>query len=128
VAASPRSSTLFFWETVPWEPEVILVAAADAMSAGLCPAEVTVDALESDTVGAVLMERWATRTAALAAPPFDGTVIMQALALTEGPLLGRVLRETRLAWEAGEIHGLEEALVIASTALAALAAGRPLGE
>ena len=47
---------------------------------------------------------------------------MTTLGLEQGPLLGRVLRETRLAWESGEISALNEALDVARATLAALQA------
>jgi hypothetical protein len=118
--ATPRASTTFFWDTAPWEPEVVLIAAADAAarlgSGGAAdPAE-----LEPGSPARALLERWAARLAGLPDPPFDGTLLMKELGLTQGPALGKVLRETRLAWEAGEIHTLPEALDLARAARGSL--------
>jgi hypothetical protein len=118
--ASPRASTKFFWDAAPWEPEVVLVAAADAAAAtGWSGTAVTV-ALEPESSAAVLLHRWADRIAGLPDPPFDGILLMEALGLAQGPVLGRVLYETRLAWESGEIGTLDEALDAARAARASL--------
>jgi hypothetical protein len=42
---------------------------------------------------------------------------MRDLDLVAGPLLGKVLREVRLAWEAGEATTGAEALIVARGAL-----------
>jgi hypothetical protein len=42
---------------------------------------------------------------------------MRELSLTGGPLLGRVLRDVRLAWEAGEATTEGELLAVARAAL-----------
>jgi hypothetical protein len=107
-AASARSSTLFCWETSPWEPEVVLIAAARTIAA-----QGGRGALEGQPAAARLIDMWASREAGPPAPPFDGRSLMSALGLSEGPELGRILRETRLAWEAGEVHDLAEALEVA---------------
>ena len=117
---TPRASTTFFWDTAPWEPEVVLVAAADAAADCGMPGVEACAALAPGSAAAVLLDRWADRLAGLPDPPFDGTLLMEVLGLTQGPELGRVLRDTRLAWEAGEIHTLDEALDLARAARASL--------
>jgi tRNA nucleotidyltransferase/poly(A) polymerase len=107
-AASARSSTLFCWETSPWEPEVVLIAAARTIAA-----QGRRDALADIPPAERLIDTWASREAGLPDPPFDGRSLMAALGLSEGPELGRILRETRLAWEAGEVRDLAEAVEVA---------------
>ncbi len=120
VSATPRTATTFFWDTAPWEPEVILVAAAAAAGPGT-PAAAGFTVLKPGSPADLLLERWAQRLAGLPDPPFDGAVLMAALGLTQGPILGRLLREARLAWEADEIHTLEEAVEVVRAAWGFLA-------
>jgi len=118
--ASPRASTTFFWDNAPWEPEVVLVAAADAAARVGWSGGGAAAVLGSAPPATVLLDRWAQRIAGLPDPPFDGTLLMEALGLTQGPALGEVLRETRLAWESGEIDNLDQALDVARAARASL--------
>jgi hypothetical protein len=114
-SATPRSSTLFCWETSPWEPEVVLVAAAASMAAaGASASGASPGSAPSGLISAeLLLQHWARRADGLAPAPFDGDLLMAELGLAEGPVLGRVLSETRLAWEAGEVHGLADSLALA---------------
>jgi poly(A) polymerase len=108
-----RRAVLFLWDTAPWEPEVIMLAAVasadrDDLS---CVSHVLGPARR-------LMALWAER-AVRGVPrlPLDGKVLMRELGLDSGPLLGRVLREARLAWEAGEATTAAEVLAVARDAL-----------
>ncbi|MCL5735160.1 MAG: hypothetical protein M1274_06145 [Actinobacteria bacterium] len=116
VAASPRSMVTFVWETAPWGPDVVLIAAGVAAARA---SRTTRPAILAESAS-VFLGNWANRSEGLAAPPFDGTVLMRELGLTEGPLLGQVVRETRLAWESGEVVSLDEALQVARAALASI--------
>jgi tRNA nucleotidyltransferase/poly(A) polymerase len=100
-----REAVLFLWETAPWEPEVILVEAANE------------PALLELLNGLLLF--WEER-ATTGGPrlPVDGKVLMDELRLVSGPLLGSVLREARLAWEAGEAADRQQVLNVARAALA----------
>lgn len=112
-ALSNRSSVLFLWNAAPWEPEVIMLAAAAMASPGGAPAPA------ADTAAAVsLMAFWADRVVrGVPRPPIDGELLMRELGLVEGPLLGKVLRDVRLAWEAEEARTAAEALIVARGAL-----------
>jgi len=111
-ATLSRSDVLFLWETSPWEPEVIIldsVVGAPAMP-GFEEAPRGVSATLSEDRGVVsesdsrLMALWAERaTRGVTRPPVDGDALMREFGLTPGPRLGEVLREVRLAWEAGEV-------------------------
>lgn len=111
-----RPAVLFLWGASPWEPEVILLAAASI--AATMP-EADTPAL-GDALGPAreMMALWAGRAIRGVPPlPLDGTVLMDELGLSPGPLLGRVLREARLAWEAGEASTREDVLTVAREAL-----------
>jgi poly(A) polymerase len=111
-----RPAVLFLWGASPWEPEVILLAAASI--AATMP-EADLPALE-DALGPAreMMALWAGRATRGVPPlPLDGTALMDELGLSPGPLLGRVLREARLAWEAGEAPTREDVLAVARGAL-----------
>jgi len=108
-----RRAVLFLWDTVPWEPEVIMLAA-------LAAAETDDPSGVSPVVGPArrLMALWAERTVnGVPRLPLDGTALMRELGLDGGPLLGRVLREARLVWEAGEATTAEEVLAVARAVL-----------
>ncbi|MFH1834376.1 MAG: hypothetical protein ABH877_05065 [bacterium] len=112
-ALSDREAVLFLWETAPWEPEVIILAAATAESAGRGP--VPARGLPAQER---LMALWADRAVrGVPRPPIDGRLVMRELGLAEGPLLGGVLRDVRLACEAGEATTAAEALAVARSAL-----------
>lgn len=113
-ASTDRIAVLFLWEAAPWEPEVIMLAAASAVAS------------PSDPGGGAPM-RGARRLLALwedrefrgvPRPPVDGFRVMRELGLEGGPLLGGVLREVRLACEAGEVSTEDEALAVARRVLA----------
>jgi hypothetical protein len=114
-----RAAVLLMWQTAPWEPEVILLRTAlesrdagpDAADAGSLPRR-------------RLMQLWVERsTGAGMQPPIDGYVLMRELGISSGPLLGSVLREVDLAWEAGEIDSVEEALEVARIRMSAESSG-----
>jgi hypothetical protein len=93
---------LFLWGAHPWEPEVIILEAAAAAS---------------EAAGR-MMAFWADRERdGVPRLPVDGETLMRELGLESGPLLGRVLVEARLAWEAGEVASRAEVLAVARTAL-----------
>ena len=100
-----REAVLFLWEVAPWEPEVILLEAAR-----------TTDVLDTLNGLLDLWHAWASGEAPQA--PVDGVSLMCELGLGSGPLLGTVLREARLAWEAGEATDLDQVLAVARAALA----------
>jgi len=111
-----RPAVLFLWEAAPWEPEVICVLAAGGRASEEQAGASSATAL-SRARG--LMALWGEREAhGTPRPPLDGDVLMRELGLSAGPLLGRVLREVRLAWEAGEATTYSQALAAARTALA----------
>jgi hypothetical protein len=129
IAGPGRATVLFLWAAAPWEPEVILLAMADAAAAAPPlggPAAATIgagsaaDAPKSPAGESArrLMKIWAQR-AASGPPrfPFDGRDLMRELGLAPGPLLGKALRAARLGWEAGEATTVEQALSEARAAL-----------
>jgi hypothetical protein len=112
VNLSPRSAVLFLWKAAPWEPEIVMLVAAAGSSAG-GPAPVG-----DGAAAARLMDLWADRhVRGVPRPPVDGESLMRELGLAEGPLLGKALRDVRLAWEAGEARTGAEALAVARGAL-----------
>ena len=134
VVSSARSTVEFLWDAAPWEPEVLLITAAEIMAstytgqaqigrpanAATFGASTPIEASATSSAmpelpGPVisLLERWAARQVSPLELPFDGRFIMQALDLKPGPLLGQILKETRLAWEAGEVNTAVEALQVA---------------
>jgi poly(A) polymerase len=111
--SAARRAVLFLWDTAPWEPEVIVLAA-------VAGAETDDPSGVSPVLGQArrLMALWAERTAnGVPRLPLDGTVLMRELGLDGGPLLGRVLRGARLAWEAGEAATAAEVLAVARDVL-----------
>ena len=113
-AARGREAVLFLWEAAPWEPEVILLDAAKA-TGGL------------DTLRG-LLDLWQARASGEEPPaPVDGVSLMRELGLESGPLLGKVLREARLAWEAGEATDLDQVLAVARAELTAVRPGSRRG-
>jgi|WetSurMetagenome_2_1015567.scaffolds.fasta_scaffold10297_3 tRNA nucleotidyltransferase/poly(A) polymerase len=94
-----REAVLFMWRSAPWEPEVILLAAA------------TEGDTEVPQPARRLLQLWGERSRGQQPPlPVDGESLMRHLSLSSGPRLGAVIREVRLAWEAGEISTLPEVL------------------
>jgi poly(A) polymerase len=118
-AGSKRAAVLFLWSAAPWEPEVITLAAAtagDGGGGGLAGPGAEGDRLDP---ARHLLALWAERTVhGVPRPPVDGVSLMRELGLEAGPLLGKALREARLAWEAGEATTADEALTAARSALA----------
>jgi poly(A) polymerase len=110
-AAGPgpgREAVLFLWASAPWEPEVVLLAAAAASATGDCGAG----------SAEALMDAWAAQArGGVPRLPFDGTMLMAELDLEPGPRLGRALLAARLVWEAGEATTAAEALAAARAAL-----------
>jgi poly(A) polymerase len=105
-----RAAVLLLWDAAPWEPEVIMLAAArEAAVAGMAPERGDVEG-----VARRLMVLAAERArGGPARCPVDGDVLMRELGLASGPALGRALREARLAWEAGEAKTAAEVLAVA---------------
>ncbi|MBC7293002.1 MAG: CCA tRNA nucleotidyltransferase [Thermoleophilia bacterium] len=94
-----RAAILFLWACAPWEPETILLGMAAGEDEGVCRE---------------LMALWVERASGAARPlPIDGNDLMRTLGLKEGPGLGRLLREVRLAWEAGDLNDREDCLRLA---------------
>jgi hypothetical protein len=111
-AGPGREAVLFLWASAPWEPEVILLAAAAARTARPGAAAGGTAAVEA------LMTTWAERGRdGVPRLPFDGIALMSELGLEAGPRLGIALRAARLAWEAGEATTAEQALAAARAAL-----------
>jgi tRNA nucleotidyltransferase/poly(A) polymerase len=109
-----RAAVLFMWQAAPWEPEMIVLCTA-ASSRRSTPGI----AGDGSEPARRLMQLWAERSAGVRTRlPIDGEVLMREFDLASGPLLGRVLREVRLAWEAGEIDSAQEALAAARGFLA----------
>jgi hypothetical protein len=110
-----RSAVLFLWEAAPWEPEMVLLAAARVAAENGGSAGRAAPALER---ASALMALWAERRMS-GAPrlPFDGVDLMKELRLPPGPELGKALRAARLAWEGGEAATAAQALVVAREAL-----------
>lgn len=102
-----RDEVLFLWGAAPYEPEVILLAAAAAS-----------DLVLPGPAGR-LMALWAERAIrGVSRPPVDGETVMSELGLEGGPLVGKALREVRLAWEMGETTSVAGLLAVARDALA----------
>ncbi|MCX8032046.1 MAG: hypothetical protein N3B14_01415 [Thermoleophilia bacterium] len=111
LSAPGRCATAFFWATRPWEVEILLLAAA-------CEKAKTDEKAEQMGLPVIrwLLSVWAWRaTQEVRSFPLDGTTLMRELGLSPGPVVGQVLREIRLAWEAGEIATPEQALEMAKT-------------
>ncbi len=112
-----RAEVLFLWAAAPWEPEVVaLAAAADGAAPNGRPG------LAPSNLGSAqrIMALWARRALnGVPRPPLDGELIMREFGLESGPLVGKALREVRLAWEAGEATTLSEALAAGRVALGA---------
>jgi poly(A) polymerase len=107
-AAPGRQAVLFLWASAPWEPEVILLAAA-APKAGRPGAGTA-----GTAAVAALMNTWAARErGGVPRLPFDGIALMSELGLEPGPRLGGALRAARLVWEAGEATTGEQAMAAA---------------
>ena len=105
-AGPGREAVLFLWDAAPWEPEVILLAAAAA------GADDPVEAAER------LMTLWAERAiSGVPRLPFDGVGLMKELGLPPGRQLGKALRAAQLVWEAGEATTTEQAFSAAREAL-----------
>ena len=119
---SPREVVRFLWRAEPWEPEVIIVSVADRLATrGPQTQDASIDAHLDTARG--LMDAWrARREKGIPPLPLDGEVLMAELGLEAGPLLGRVLREVRLGWEAEELEGRAEAVAFARDRLDALRA------
>ncbi|MBN1632162.1 MAG: CCA tRNA nucleotidyltransferase, partial [Thermoleophilia bacterium] len=101
-----RAEVLFLWGAAPFEPEVILLAAA-AGAESVLPGP-----------AGRMMALWAERSArGIARPPVDGEALMSELGLEGGPLVGKALREVRLAWETGERTTIAGLLAVARDAL-----------
>jgi poly(A) polymerase len=103
-----RSLVECLWAAAPWEPEVVLVSAADRLATRgpATPARYLRGHLE---LAARLLDLWRDSAGGGRPPcPVDGRRLEDALGLLPGPELGRVLREVRLAWEAGEATTEEE--------------------
>jgi hypothetical protein len=105
IAASSRDSVLFFWQTEPWAPEVILLAAAEG----------------GGEAHRAMLRTWRQRELGVSALPFDGHTLMTELGLAEGRALGAILREVRLAWEAGEVQDADAATELARSLRASAA-------
>jgi len=121
-----RAAVLFLWDAAPWEPEVILLAAAagsDVPAAatgtgGALPDPTGPDPVRLD-VARRMMALYADRESGrMPSLPLDGETLMRELCLESGPVVGRALREARLAWEAGEAVTAGEALAAARSVLA----------
>lgn len=120
-----RAAIRYLWAAAPWEPEVILLAAAAQRIGGdgrvRKPGMVASTSAGGEDPARSLMALWARR--AVASPrevPVDGHALMRELGLPPGPELGRVLLEVKLAWEAGEIREASGALALARQCLASL--------
>ena len=120
-ARSARCMVLFLWAAEPWEPEVLLLGAAAAAQA--VPHDPGVGVAAQAAVRS-LLEAWALRERrGVPPPPVDGDYLMARLGVGPGPLLGRLLREVRLAWEAGEASTVDDLLAVARAALDPTEAG-----
>ena len=108
-----RDVTLFFWKTKPWEMEVLLLAAAcESAAAGQGNTQLKLSLIRW------LLSVWAWRTRGeIRSLPVDGKILMREFELLPGPLVGELLREIRLAWEAGEISTYKEAVQVARSYL-----------
>jgi poly(A) polymerase len=116
--APTREVVMFLWNSAPWEPETIALAAVEMATggAGMSRSRSFGDSRLSPARRA--MSAWAERVeSGVPRPPVDGEVLMRELGMESGPLLGRVLREVRLAWESGEAVTASEALAVARAAL-----------
>jgi hypothetical protein len=106
-----REAVLFMWRTHPWEPEVLLLAFA-ASAAAASDVEEGLRRQRGPAGG--LLALWSARESGLfPGLPLDGNILADRLGLPAGPPLGAVLREVRLAWEAGEISSADDALHLA---------------
>lgn len=109
-----RATVSWLWNAAPWEPEILLLAGVRAE-----PTTGGGQHLVPDPV-ATLLGSWAERARlGVSTPPVDGETLMSALGLEPGPLLGSLLREVRLAWEAGEETTADGLLGVARRRLAA---------
>jgi len=97
-----RAEVLFLWGAAPFEPEVVLLAAAAGIGSVL-----------PSTAGR-MMALWAERSLrGVPRPPVDGDLLMRELGVESGPLLGKTLREVRLVWEMRETTTISGLLDVA---------------
>jgi poly(A) polymerase len=122
-----RAIVEYLWAAAPWEPEVILVSAADRLATrGRSTPESYLQ--RHVALAAELMAAWSARQRLGVSPcPVDGRLLQARLGLGPGPELGEVLREVRLAWEAGEVREAD-ALVEHAAAFRTRARTHPLNE
>ncbi len=129
-AAQPgRAMVSFLWSLEPWEPEVLLLAAACSAAARSMPRLPGAGAGSSDPEGdgfaaaGSLLAGWAARIrGGVSPPPVNGRDLMTKLGVLPGPELGRMLREVRLAWESGEASTAAELMQVARGMAGATAA------
>ncbi len=125
---TPRSAVRYLWDAAPWEPEVIMVSVADRLATQGPRTEPRHVARASRGGRRELMARWRERTwPGYRRPPITGRDLMAELDLSPGPLLGQVVREVALAWEAGEIADRSEALAAARSSLESACVPRDVG-
>ena len=117
-----REVVRFLWRCAPWEPEVMMASVADRLATRGPRTETAF--IDAHLVTAHrLMDAWRSRRErGVPPPPVDGEVLMAELGLEPGPVLGRVLQEVRLGWEAGELADRDAALALARACLEAVRA------
>ena len=126
-ARTGRSLVSFLWAVEPWEPEVLLLAAAGLAAGRPLQGDVPGQALPPVAIRPFL-EAWALRDSrGVPPPPVDGDYLMARLGVLPGPLLGRLLGEVRLAWEAGEASTVDDLLAVARGVLGPAAVGPVAG-
>jgi hypothetical protein len=111
-----REAVLFLWDAAPWQPEVVMLAAAREAAAADdgTPGSAAPSGAGLSGAARRLMALAAERARGGLVPcPVDGEVLMRELGLESGPALGKALREARLAWEAGDARTAAEVLAVA---------------
>jgi poly(A) polymerase len=107
-----REVVRYLWTTAPWQPEALILSLADRLATrGPRVKEEQVEAQAA--LADRLMAAWYRREVDPPRAPVSGEDLMQTLSVPPGPLLGELVREVALAYEAGEVTSREESLAAA---------------
>lgn len=101
----------FLWRVAPWEPEVLLTSVADVLARqGSLVPDAACSRLK--VIACELMRLWAERERQGVRPlPVRGDELALALGIEPSPTLGKLIRQLRLEWEAGELARDPKAVV-----------------
>ena len=119
-----RALISFLWLLAPWEPEALLLAAAELSAREVSVGAEGAVAPAKAALGS-LLGTWGERAReGVPAPPLNGDRLMERLDVEPGPTLGRVVREVRLAWESGEASSEDDLMDVARDFLGTMGPGQ----